>query len=274
MLDGELLRRGGPKLPHCHLRRQDLVEAGQDRPEGAETASPLSAVPRRASVQLWTTAATFLHIRRVPGRPPRVSTRTGRAHRRLLSDRELLAPWRIAACGDVLTYNGRAWSSALGVDVGGGGLTSISSPSATFCVAVDRSFHAVTYDGRTWSKPIPIDPKGGGLTSVSCPSATFCVAVDFKGEALTYDAGSWVAHSPTPSIRASRWNPSRARRRPRVSLWIPPPRSGGFHQRRPPSPRSPGTRSPVDRSLSVSAQFHRPSPTTVGWATHKTRRSA
>jgi hypothetical protein len=93
--------------------------------------------------------------------------------------------------GNAVTYNGRTWSPPLGIDLGGGGITSVSCPTAKFCAAVDRSFHAVTYDGGTWSKPVTIDPNGGGLRSISCPSASFCAAVDFKGNALTYGVGTW-----------------------------------------------------------------------------------
>ena len=71
------------------------------------------------------------------------------------------------------------------------GLYSVSCPTASFCAAVDGKGNALTYKGSSWSSPDSIDPKGDGLRSVSCPSASFCVAMDQSGNVLTYNGSSW-----------------------------------------------------------------------------------
>ena len=87
------------------------------------------------------------------------------------------------------------WSPGTSIDAGAGGLTSVSCPSASFCVAVDGSGNVLTYNGSSWSVPKSIDAGGGGLTSVSCPSASFCAAVDNDGNVLTYNGTSWSSQS-------------------------------------------------------------------------------
>ena len=76
------------------------------------------------------------------------------------------------------------------IDPSQGYLSSISCPTATFCVAVDFHGNVLTYNGSSWSSPDSIDP-GTNLMSVSCPTASFCAAVDFAGHVLTYNDSSW-----------------------------------------------------------------------------------
>ena len=78
---------------------------------------------------------------------------------------------------------GPSWSQPALIDANGGGLTSVSCPSSSFCVAVGGG-DALTWNGTSWSQPVPIDPNGYGHTSVSCPSSSFCVAVDSNGNAV------------------------------------------------------------------------------------------
>jgi hypothetical protein len=77
---------------------------------------------------------------------------------------------------------------------GTNGPRSVSCPSASFCAAVDAKGNALTYNGSSWSAPASIDSKAS-FSSVSCPSASFCAAVDFNGNALTYNGSSWSAPS-------------------------------------------------------------------------------
>lgn len=79
------------------------------------------------------------------------------------------------------------------VDPGSGGLSSVSCPSASFCVAVDDMGNALTYNGHSWSAPGNIDTAGinPNLVSVSCTSRSFCMAVDDQGDAITYDGHAW-----------------------------------------------------------------------------------
>ena len=65
-------------------------------------------------------------------------------------------------------------------------ITSVSCPTASFCVAVDTLGRMLKWhpgsDRPDWSWPEPISRVG--LQSVSCPSASFCVAVDGAGHAV------------------------------------------------------------------------------------------
>jgi hypothetical protein len=76
--------------------------------------------------------------------------------------------------------------------------TSLSCPTANFCVAVNWNGAAVIYNGQGWEartlKPDQTTSEGTfgvPLTSVSCASASFCVAVDNAGDAFTYDGSAW-----------------------------------------------------------------------------------
>jgi Glycine rich protein len=73
------------------------------------------------------------------------------------------------------SYAGLRWSAPRHVDAAHGGLSAVSCPDRTFCVAVDGDGRAVTYDGGHWSKPAKV--VAGDLSAVSCTSPTFCVAV-------------------------------------------------------------------------------------------------
>ncbi len=88
--------------------------------------------------------------------------------------------------------SGLTWSTPQSIDPDGGiaTLTSVSCPSASFCMAVDQAGRALTWNGSSWLSLRIIDPNGG-LSSVSCPSATSCVAVDTSGDALTWNGNSW-----------------------------------------------------------------------------------
>jgi hypothetical protein len=72
--------------------------------------------------------------------------------------------------------------------------TSVSCPSASFCMAVDEAGKAISTTTEHWEVDSPIvsvDPEGGGLKSVSCASSTFCMAVDHDGNALSYSQFGW-----------------------------------------------------------------------------------
>ena len=95
------------------------------------------------------------------------------------------------------------WSAPTSIDpVANGTLTSVSCPTATFCVAVDNGNnnadgHALTFNDSTWSAPARMDPDGYGPVSVSCISTSFCATVDGStisnggGSALTFNGSSW-----------------------------------------------------------------------------------
>ncbi len=107
-----------------------------------------------------------------------------------------------------------AWGKPHLFDPTTGGLSGLSCPSATFCVALDLNGNAFTFDGTRWSRPRHIDPTGFPA-AVDCLSDTFCLAVDRAGRALLFDGDRWIA-----TDRVSGRQPggrSRASRRP--SAW-------------------------------------------------------
>jgi hypothetical protein len=93
--------------------------------------------------------------------------------------------------GEAVTHSGSKWSKPVSIDPNGFGMTSVSCPSTTFCVAGDQIGQAVIFNGSSWSKPSPISDAGAFVASVSCTSATFCVAMDSFGGAATYNGSSW-----------------------------------------------------------------------------------
>ena len=106
-------------------------------------------------------------------------------------------------------YNGRSWTTLARLETnvaqlvaqhdGLPAVSSVSCPTARFCVAVDPLGSAFVYDGSSWSGAAPIDSASaeigsrGGLTSVSCPTARFCVAVDDRGSAVVFNGTVWSA---------------------------------------------------------------------------------
>jgi len=86
------------------------------------------------------------------------------------------------------------WSQGKLIDPlhgGGGGLNSVSCPTASFCITVDRMGDFLTYNGSSWSSPDEIDQNG--LYSVSARQRAF--------------APRWTAKampSPTKAARGRR----------------------------------------------------------------------
>ena len=88
--------------------------------------------------------------------------------------------------GRALGWNGQSWIGPAPIDPGTG-LTSVSCPSSTFCVAVDGDGDALTYNGTSWSAA-HVDSTGSSLQSVSCASSTsFCAAGDWDGNVYTFN---------------------------------------------------------------------------------------
>lgn len=105
----------------------------------------------------------------------------------------------VAALGLVPAAGSAHTWSVTRMDPKAGGLTSISCPSASLCVATDRSLHLISstrprgpqrawhrFKGRGWpgNEGNASDYFGQplGYTGVSCPSARLCVAVDDSGD--------------------------------------------------------------------------------------------
>ena len=88
------------------------------------------------------------------------------------------------------------------------GIDSVSCPSATLCVAVDRAGNLLTSTNpgggaATWSST-----HIGGLVAVSCPSNSLCVATGFYATPAG-ENGAAVATSTNPTGGASAWTTSR-----------------------------------------------------------------
>jgi hypothetical protein len=93
------------------------------------------------------------------------------------------------------------WNKALAVESPAkGGISAVSCPTPTFCVAVDQSGRVLvskkpTKGPKSW-KFTKID-KVGALTGVSCPTVDLCVAVDNAGHEL---------HSTKPAGGKKSWS--------------------------------------------------------------------
>jgi hypothetical protein len=92
------------------------------------------------------------------------------------------------------------WSGPVTID-SGNALSSVSCPSESLCVAVDRDGNALS-SGTPTSPGIPWNVTGHDplqeLSSVSCPTAGLCVAVDRHGDAFTTNhplTGGWSVSS-------------------------------------------------------------------------------
>jgi hypothetical protein len=96
-----------------------------------------------------------------------------------------------------------SWHAPIQIDpASDGGITGVSCPTATLCVAVDATGHVLSSTNAgagptAWSRPVKIETlTGGSLTGVSCPTTTLCVTVDALGNVLT---------SVNPTGGASAW---------------------------------------------------------------------
>jgi hypothetical protein len=103
-----------------------------------------------------------------------------------------------------------AWGEATNLDRSQGGEdpTSVSCPSASFCVAVLGSGYAATYNGTTWSQPAKLSSSSsaGEPDSVSCPTVSFCLAVDARdSSAFLFNGSTWSSapgiNDPVPSTQ-------------------------------------------------------------------------
>jgi hypothetical protein len=101
-----------------------------------------------------------------------------------------------------------AWGAATHLDHSQGGEdpTSLSCPSARFCMAVLVSGYAAIYNGTTWSQPTRLSSSAGEPDSVSCPTVSFCMAVDTRdSSAFLFNGSMWRSapsiSDPVPSTQ-------------------------------------------------------------------------
>jgi len=100
---------------------------------------------------------------------------------------------------DIATLKNGQWRTAQPIPRTGHP-NDVSCGSATMCMAVDETGHALRFDRDTWQQPVPIDIHRR-LRSVSCPTSSFCMAVDDHGYAVRYSNGAW--HQPKPALSVS-----------------------------------------------------------------------
>ncbi len=93
----------------------------------------------------------------------------------------------VAAPSSTLT-----WGKGTALVSARGGVTAVSCPTSTFCVAVDRSGGASDFNGTSWSTPVTIDANNAML-SITCPTTTFCVATDAEGNYVMMNDATWGA---------------------------------------------------------------------------------
>jgi hypothetical protein len=84
--------------------------------------------------------------------------------------------------GQVLQWNGQMWSPPAPLGPTGTALTSVTCPTTTFCVAVDKVGGIEQWNAGSWSRSVA--DRSVPLTGVSCAGGAFCVAVDKDGRAL------------------------------------------------------------------------------------------
>jgi hypothetical protein len=106
----------------------------------------------------------------------------------------------IDTSGDVVSYNGHAWSKPLLVDKLAYQFASVSCPTTAFCEATDTSGHTWAYRSGKWATGSQLGTPPTSLIALSCPATTFCLALNQQGSVFTYTGGTWSApHSIDPA---------------------------------------------------------------------------
>lgn len=83
-----------------------------------------------------------------------------------------------------------SWDAPKQIDpTRGEGVDTVSCPTSTFCLSLDRGGNVFTYDGSKWTSPTKTAP--AGLNYVSCLSSIDCVAVGWKNEVSTFNGATW-----------------------------------------------------------------------------------
>jgi hypothetical protein len=90
------------------------------------------------------------------------------------------------------------WGAAQRVEPNGGHPSSVSCPTATFCVVADLGGDVITESSGRWSAALHLD--SAPLVAVSCATATLCVAVDGSGNAFRFDGSSWTEDASVDSV--------------------------------------------------------------------------
>jgi hypothetical protein len=119
------------------------------------------------------------------------------------------------------------WTAPIATLPPGGGITSVSCLSDTYCIAAGGGANQAdvaqttgagltqSWDGATWSAPSTYDPAPTTPTgiwpvmpAITCTSGPFCVIVDGAGNVSNGDGTNWMAPAPLPTAAALPANPA------------------------------------------------------------------
>jgi hypothetical protein len=97
----------------------------------------------------------------------------------------------IDATGNVVTYDGDAWSAPKNIGHGRP-LDRVSCPTPTFCaVSVGRG-KVITFNGTSWSAPMQVTTGDeASLWFLQCTSAAFCLGIDVDQQYVTFNGTTW-----------------------------------------------------------------------------------
>jgi hypothetical protein len=105
--------------------------------------------------------------------------------------------------GYAIRFNGVSWSKPTPLHIQA--MTTVSCPSATFCVGGDVNGAVLVFRGGSWSRQKKLDPGSSGfldlfgisgITTVSCPNSSFCMSGDVRGKVSTFDGNRWTHSRP------------------------------------------------------------------------------
>jgi hypothetical protein len=119
------------------------------------------------------------------------------------------------------------WTAPIASLPPGGGVTSVSCLSDTYCIAAGGGANQAdatqtagaglteSWDGETWSQPSTYDPAPTSpsgtwpvMPAVTCTSGPFCVIVDGAGDVTNGDGTNWIAPATLPTAAALPPNPA------------------------------------------------------------------
>ena len=126
--------------------------------------------------------------------------------------------------GEYVRYDGHSWSAPRVIDtaaanqydllLGLTGITTVSCPTTTFCMAGDVLGRYMTFDGHRWTRTRHVEPAAlrdadrasgtAAVVEISCTGSRFCATVIASGRALTWDGTQWS--SPQTLVSAATAN--------------------------------------------------------------------
>ena len=93
--------------------------------------------------------------------------------------------------GQVVTWDGKHWSTPALVEGAQGGVSGLACPAANSCLMVDQGGNALSWDGSRWSGPVRRTALGVGFGALSCPSPRSCMALERSDQTAGVDQATW-----------------------------------------------------------------------------------